>query len=313
MGLESTGKRSPKKTKKKLRHHRTNLQKIANSRGDSVSPTQQAAKKDVNCTVCLDTSRWKKMKALCCKHAFHNVCIRKWLRINSKCPLCSVDHSADLLPMESFFTIITPTLFLCFLLFMCFKYSRPTIQAYLIMVVVQKRKRQRNINKKRRCRQSRANLLNVQPAVMKQDSVESDNGEAVTTSAPECSVCLDTTRRKKMKCLPCRHAFHQLCINEWLEKNRRCPICRNLTLGDSSSPNALVPLISPTELSREELDLMKDAPIGYVLIKKLFVMNKKTGAIYPIKHCCPFYVEASVIVLPSGETRIILKYPPVIL
>ncbi|GIX74353.1 hypothetical protein CEXT_110641 [Caerostris extrusa] len=104
---------------------------------------------------------------------------------------------------------------------------------------------------------------------------------------------------------PCNHAFHQRCINEWLKKNRRCPICRNLTLGDSSSPNALVPLVSPTDLSREELDLMKDTPIRHILIKKLFALNKKTGAIYPVKHRCPFYVEASVIVLSSGERRII--------
>ncbi|GIX74351.1 hypothetical protein CEXT_110631 [Caerostris extrusa] len=90
--------------------------------------------------------------------------------------------------------------------------------------------------------------LKRENAIRKQRFLESDNAagrqdatasnsainQADTTSAPKCSVCLDTTKRKKMKSLPCRHAFHQLCIENWLKKNIGCPACEYIVQDDSS-------------------------------------------------------------------------------
>lgn len=46
------------------------------------------------------------------------------------------------------------------------------------------------------------------------------------TGEPSCAVCIsefdtgDLVRR-----LPCRHLFHKECIDHWLRKNKRCPLC----------------------------------------------------------------------------------------
>lgn len=42
-----------------------------------------------------------------------------------------------------------------------------------------------------------------------------------------CTICLeDFEPTHKMRTLPCFHSFHAGCVEEWLEKNRVCPICQ---------------------------------------------------------------------------------------
>ncbi|KAI9285707.1 hypothetical protein BC943DRAFT_30137 [Umbelopsis sp. AD052] len=43
-----------------------------------------------------------------------------------------------------------------------------------------------------------------------------------------CSICLDLFRpRTKVRLLPCRHAFHPICIDPWLTKHSaECPMCK---------------------------------------------------------------------------------------
>ncbi|GIY41315.1 hypothetical protein CDAR_297801 [Caerostris darwini] len=129
--------------------------------------------------------------------------------------------------------------------------SKLLFQGYLIMVGVQKRKRQPMRSVKKLSSSSEIGKeapLKRENAVKKQRFLESDEAggrqaaieckntvkEAVTTSAPKCSICLDTTRRKKMKSLPCRHAFQLLCIDEFLKKNLGCPIREDIVQDDSS-------------------------------------------------------------------------------
>ena len=46
--------------------------------------------------------------------------------------------------------------------------------------------------------------------------------------AGECAVCLEAFRAgDRCRVLPgCEHGFHAECVDSWLRKSRRCPICR---------------------------------------------------------------------------------------
>ncbi|XP_050217915.1 uncharacterized protein LOC126668782 [Mercurialis annua] len=43
----------------------------------------------------------------------------------------------------------------------------------------------------------------------------------------ECPICLEKFEdENKCVVLPCSHMFHELCLQNWLNKNISCPICR---------------------------------------------------------------------------------------
>jgi len=44
----------------------------------------------------------------------------------------------------------------------------------------------------------------------------------------DCAVCTEPFKigSEALK-LPCKHYFHHDCINEWLRRNNRCPLCRH--------------------------------------------------------------------------------------
>lgn len=72
-----------------------------------------------------------------------------------------------------------------------------------------------------------------------QNSPRSSRAEENEKST-KCSICLDTTRCKKMKFLPCGHGFHEKCVDQWLKSNDKCPICRSPSNGqDVSNTNSV--------------------------------------------------------------------------
>ena len=45
----------------------------------------------------------------------------------------------------------------------------------------------------------------------------------------ECSICFEPICSKRDETnLSCNHNFHSTCINQWFEKDNRCPLCRNI-------------------------------------------------------------------------------------
>ncbi len=41
-----------------------------------------------------------------------------------------------------------------------------------------------------------------------------------------CSICLGNLNNSTTKKISCNHIFHETCINEWLNNNSSCPLCR---------------------------------------------------------------------------------------
>ena len=53
----------------------------------------------------------------------------------------------------------------------------------------------------------------------------------------DCPICFDKIcRRCDANMLSCKHIFHDKCIQQWLEKDNRCPCCR----AEVRSPNICV-------------------------------------------------------------------------
>jgi hypothetical protein len=40
------------------------------------------------CPICLESIEGDSIKQKCCSNYFHSVCLKKWYKSNSKCPLC---------------------------------------------------------------------------------------------------------------------------------------------------------------------------------------------------------------------------------
>lgn len=49
----------------------------------------------------------------------------------------------------------------------------------------------------------------------------------------ECPICLQPLECRRQ--LPCKHSFHEECIEEWFKETRACPVCRHPCPADSVS------------------------------------------------------------------------------
>lgn len=49
---------------------------------------------------------------------------------------------------------------------------------------------------------------------------------AAFSSGESCAVCLgDFEEGDVLRRLPCKHSFHQACVDKWLKRNKVCPLC----------------------------------------------------------------------------------------
>lgn len=54
------------------------------------------------------------------------------------------------------------------------------------------------------------------------------SSHSTTMSGAVCAICLGAFRRKQgLRLLPCRHFFHERCIDGWLKRRHACPLCRS--------------------------------------------------------------------------------------
>jgi hypothetical protein len=61
----------------------------------------------------------------------------------------------------------------------------------------------------------------------------------------QCLICLDDYQpEENIRVMSCRHAFHQTCVDEWLQTGRNnCPACRTTGVttgaGNYTSPSRI--------------------------------------------------------------------------
>ena len=62
------------------------------------------------------------------------------------------------------------------------------------------------------------------------------------TPGRECAVCLEAFQvGDRCRVLPgCRHGFHAQCVDSWLRKSRRCPVCRAEVAGCGKAADVVV-------------------------------------------------------------------------
>ena len=49
---------------------------------------------------------------------------------------------------------------------------------------------------------------------------------------PPAQICLcDFESGDILRQLPCKHEFHQPCIDSWMDRHRTCPLCRHVLWG----------------------------------------------------------------------------------
>lgn len=42
-----------------------------------------------------------------------------------------------------------------------------------------------------------------------------------------CSICFESMKEKIVSITLCNHIYHEKCLNDWLNVNKTCPLCRN--------------------------------------------------------------------------------------
>ena len=72
--------------------------------------------------------------------------------------------------------------------------------------------------------------------------VKIKNISKLEESNKKCAICLERFNSKvKVIILPCIHMFHTSCINDWMEKQKNCPICKfELTKENIEQKNAYI-------------------------------------------------------------------------
>lgn len=65
------------------------------------------------------------------------------------------------------------------------------------------------------------------------------DGRVATNCVERCLICLDDyAPDEDLRVLSCKHAFHQGCVDRWLQTGRNnCPACRSKGVSDDASPS----------------------------------------------------------------------------
>ncbi|TYJ16075.1 hypothetical protein E1A91_A10G226000v1 [Gossypium mustelinum] len=85
---------------------------------------------------------------------------------------------------------------------------------------------------------SQTQLYKTLRPIMVGTIVRYEEEEKIESHCSECVICLEEFRGGDCcRVLPnCKHQYHQHCIDEWLVKDRHCPLCRGSVHGLEPTP-----------------------------------------------------------------------------
>ena len=113
----------------------------------------------------------------------------------------------------------------------------------------------------------------LQASTSDEKTINTSNESAINVE--NCSICLDPlseegpTRVDK----PCRHQFHEDCINRWLENHTTCPICRAILR--EPAPRIPSALRRINELRNFNPRTENPRRIGFVLNRRNQLLNNR--------------------------------------
>lgn len=70
--------------------------------------------------------------------------------------------------------------------------------------------------------------LTCPPEDPEENCSDNKNNMVICEIVKECSICLDNLSKSEEKVLSCSHTFHSQCVDEWLEYQSSCPVCRQI-------------------------------------------------------------------------------------
>jgi len=90
----------------------------------------------------------------------------------------------------------------------------------------------------------------------------------------DCSICLDSLYMKQIAYLPCKHSFHQKCIQYSFEKKLySCPLCRHDLLTALKKTNFSFPIVyDPYTFDPYTFDYTYPYPYGYNYIYDYIIL-----------------------------------------
>ena len=99
--------------------------------------------------------------------------------------------------------------------------------------------------------------------------------DASESSQTECIICLTEMNPEEEQCttLVCGHRFHESCVNEWLDKDGRCPVCRRRI---REPPQARPDDVDP-QVTNRQIRLLANAALLTIESRRLMMLATMEG------------------------------------
>ncbi|CAD8162318.1 unnamed protein product [Paramecium pentaurelia] len=94
----------------------------------------------------------------------------------------------------------------------------------------------------------------------------------------ECIVCLDLLENQQCRQTSCKHIFHEQCLNEWLQKQQTCPLCRDNLFEEEGAQIMKIRNLSSSSIVAGQFSIIQSErqPIQQIILSRS--MNNRLAA-----------------------------------